>query len=199
MIGRINGQLLEMNAPQVLIDVQGVGYEVEAPMSTIFALPAIGQAVLLHTHFVVREDAQLLYGFATLDERQMFRELLRINGIGAKIALAVLSTLSTHDLIDVIESSDEDALVRVPGIGKKTAQRMLLEMHGRLSRFDHLNATPAVGGAPAGQRQSRAEAQDALQALGYSATESRKLVAKVDDSVDGAQEIIRLALQAAAK
>lgn len=197
MIGRLSGTLLEKAPPQVLVDVHGVGYELEAPMSTIFALPPEGQAVVLHTHMVVREDAQLLYGFASYEERTMFRELLRINGIGAKMALAVLSTLSTSELLAVIEAGDDDRLTRVPGIGKKTAQRVLLEMHGRLSRFDQLNPSGAAGAG--GASQDRAEAQDALQALGYSAAEARKLVAKVDASVSGAQDVIRLALQAAAR
>lgn len=197
MIGRLSGTLLEKAPPQVLLDVHGVGYELEAPMSTIFALPAEGQAVILHTHMVVREDAQLLYGFASYEERTMFRELLRINGIGAKMALAVLSTLSTSELLAVIEAGDDDRLTRVPGIGKKTAQRVLLEMRGRLSRFDQLNPSGSAGAG--GASQDRAEAQDALQALGYSAAEARKLVAKVDASVSGAQDVIRLALQAAAR
>ena len=165
MIGRLSGTLLEKAPPQVLLDVQGVGYELEAPMSTIFALPAEGQAVVLHTHMVVREDAQLLYGFASREERTMFRELLRITGIGAKMALAVLSTMSTSELFSVIEAGDDDRLTRVPGIGKKTAQRVLLEMRGRLSRFEQLGpaGSSASGGAAS---QDRAEAQDALQALG---------------------------------
>ncbi|MGJ8670416.1 MAG: Holliday junction branch migration protein RuvA [Oceanococcus sp.] len=198
MIGRIQGQLLELNPPQLLLDVQGVGYEISAPMSTIFSLPAIGKTVTLHTHFVVREDAQLLYGFASQDERHFFREMLRISGIGAKMGLAVLSTLSTSELLNVIESGDEDALVRVPGIGKKTAQRVLLEMRGRLSRFEHLSVAGGIGASGGGQRP-RTEAQDALQALGYSAAEARKLVAKVGDDIITAQDIIRLALQSAAK
>lgn len=198
MIGRLSGTLLEKAPPQVLLDVQGVGYELEAPMSTIFALPAEGQAVVLHTHMVVREDAQLLYGFASREERTMFRELLRITGIGAKMALAVLSTMSTSELFSVIEAGDDDRLTRVPGIGKKTAQRVLLEMRGRLSRFEQLGpaGSSASGGATS---QDRAEAQDALQALGYSAAEARKLVGKVDASISGAQDVIRLALQAAAR
>ena len=198
MIGRIQGTLLELNPPQLLVDVAGVGYEIEAPMSTIFALPTAGEKVCLHTHFVVREDAQLLYGFATTEERQLFREMLRISGIGAKMGLAVLSTLKVSELLDVIESADEDALVRVPGIGKKTAQRVLLEMRGRLSRFEHLQISAQTNGSHAGSRP-RTEAQDALLALGYSAAEARKLVGKVSDEVDNAHDIIRLALQAAAK
>lgn len=199
MIGRLRGQLLELNPPQMLVDVNGLGYELEAPMSTIFALPKLGSEVILHTHFVVREDAQLLFGFLSEDERQMFRELLRINGVGAKMALAVLSTLSTSDLLDVIENEDVDQLVRVPGIGRKTADRVLLDLRGRMSRFDQLKVESGPGNAAASAGRPRAEAIDALQALGYSASEARKLTGKVDESVQSAQEIIRLALQAAAR
>lgn len=198
MIGRLSGIVLEKAPPQVLIDVQGVGYEVDVPMSTIFALPAEGERTVLHTHMVVREDAQLLFGFASREERTFFRELLRINGIGAKMALAVLSTLSTSELLAVVEAGDDARLTRVPGIGKKTAQRVLLEMQGRLSRFEHLQV-PGQVHSQGSTSQGRGEAQDALQALGYSAAEARKLVAKVDASVSSAQDIIRLALQAAAR
>lgn len=198
MIGRLSGIVLEKAPPHVLIDVQGVGYEVDVPMSTIFALPAEGERAVLHTHMVVREDAQLLFGFASRDERTIFRELLRINGIGAKMALAVLSTLSTSELLAVVEAGDDARLTRVPGIGKKTAQRVLLEMQGRLSRFEHLQV-PGQATRAGGSSQGRSEAQDALQALGYSAAEARKLVAGVDASVDSAQDVIRLALQAAAR
>ncbi len=198
MIGRLSGIVLEKAPPQVLIDVQGVGYEVDVPMSTIFALPAEGERTVLHTHMVVREDAQLLFGFASREERTFFRELLRINGIGAKMALAVLSTLSTSELIAVVEAGDDARLTRVPGIGKKTAQRVLLEMQGRLSRFEHLQV-PGQVRADGGTSQGRGEAQDALQALGYSAAEARKLVGRVDATVSSAQDVIRLALQAAAR
>lgn len=196
MIGRIAGRLLEMQPPHLLVDVQGIGYEIEAPMSTIYALPAIGGDVLLHTHFVVREDAQLLYGFATAQERQLFRELLRISGVGGKMALAVLSSLSASDLLGVIEQGDVDQLVRVPGIGKKTAERVLLELRGRVSRFEHLK----VGGsaAKAGDKAS-SEAEDALLALGYSAADVRRMLKKVDPALSSAQEIIRAALQRAAR
>ncbi len=194
MIGRIAGRLLEKQPPWLLVDVQGVGYELEAPMSTIYGLPALGEPVQLHTHFVVREDAQLLYGFATLAERQLFRELLRISGVGGKMALAVLSTLSPEDLFATIERGDAASLTRVPGIGKKTAERMLLELRGRVSRFEGLGLAGA-GLAPA---SASTEAEDALIALGYSAAEARRLLKALDPEL-GTQELIRAALQKAAR
>ncbi len=194
MIGRIAGRLLEKQPPWLLVDVQGVGYELEAPMSTIYGLPAPGEPVQLHTHFVVREDAQLLYGFATLAERQLFRELLRISGVGGKMALAVLSTLSPEDLFATIERGDAASLTRVPGIGKKTAERMLLELRGRVSRFEGLGLAGA-GLAPA---SASTEAEDALIALGYSAAEARRLLKALDPEL-GTQELIRAALQKAAR
>lgn len=196
MIGRLSGRLLEMQAPHLLVDVQGVGYELEAPMSTVYVLPPTGGDVVLHTHFVVREDAQLLYGFATTQERQFFRELLRISGVGGKMALAVLSSLSASDLLAAIEQGDVDQLVRVPGIGKKTAERMLLELRGRVSRFDSLRTGTQ---APASGSQASVEAEDALLALGYSAADVRRMLKKVDPALDSPQEIIRAALQRAGR
>jgi Holliday junction DNA helicase RuvA len=196
MIARLKGTLLNKQAPHVLIDVNGVGYELDVPMSTFYVLPAQGEALILHTHFIVREDAQLLFGFAKQEERQLFRELLRINGVGAKMALAVLSTLSTAELIGVIDQADMDQLVRVPGIGKKTAERMLLEMRGRISRFESLNVDAAASSVGHG---AVLEAEDALQALGYSATEAKRLLKGLDPSLINSQDLIRGALQRAAK
>ncbi len=194
MIGRLRGRLLELQPPQLLVDVAGVAYELEAPMSTIYLLPAQGEEVVLHTHFVVREDAQLLYGFVSREERELFRELIRISGVGGKMALAVLSTLNSADLVAVIDNGDVDQLVRVPGIGKKTADRMLLELRGRISRFDGLGASGPGRTAPAA-----GEAEDALQALGYSAAEARRLIKGLDPAQLSTQDMIRAALQKAGK
>ena len=131
MIGRLHGRLIEKTPPQILIDVNGVGYEVDVPMSTFCNLPAEGQEITLLTHFVVREDAMLLYGFATAAERQTFRALIRISGIGPRIALAVLSGMSTNDFAAAVENGDAALLTRVPGIGKKTAERLVLELKGK--------------------------------------------------------------------
>ena len=144
MIGRIAGVLLEKNPPQLLIDVNGVGYEIEVPMSTFYNLPVIGQSVSLHVHMVVREDAQLLFGFGSEDERRAFRQLIRISGVGARIALALLSGLSVAELVQAVALQESGRLVKVPGIGKKTAERLLLELKGKLG--DELS------GAVAGER-----------------------------------------------
>ena len=132
MIGRIHGILLEKQAPLLLVDVQGLGYEIQAPMSTIYQLPAIGQAVTLHIHMVVREDAQLLYGFVELRERALFKTLIKVSGVGPKLALTLLSGMETDDFVRCVHDNDIASLVRLPGVGKKTAERLLVEMRDRL-------------------------------------------------------------------
>jgi Holliday junction DNA helicase RuvA len=159
MIGRLSGLLVEKTPPQILIEAGGVGYELEVPMSTFCALPADGERVVLHTHFVVREDAQLLYGFATLAERRAFREIIRVSGIGAKIGLAVLSGLSVEELAGAIARQDTSRLVKVPGVGKKTADRLLLELNGKLHA--------AAGPAATTPQDARDDVRQALLALGY--------------------------------
>ncbi len=161
MIGKLTGRLAGKNPPQVLVDVAGVGYEVDVPMSTFYALPATGEAVTLHTHLVVREDAHNLYGFATLEERGAFRQLIRISGIGARTALAVLSGMSVADLAQAVTLQDGARLVQIPGIGKKTAERLLLELKGRVAE---------VAGEPARARSG--DVVNALVALGYSDKEA---------------------------
>ena len=160
MIGRLSGRLVDKTPPQILIEVQGVGYEVDVPMSSFYNLPAIGEPVVLLTHFVVREDAQLLFGFLTAAERSAFRELLRISGIGPRMALAVLSGLSVADLAQAVSRQESARLVKVPGIGKKTAERLLLELKGRLGA-----ELASAQAAPASDAQ--ADILQALVALGY--------------------------------
>ncbi len=191
MIGRLRGTLVAKQPPQVLVEAAGVGYEVDVPMSTFYALPALGSEVTLLTHLVVREDAHLLYGFATDRERATFRELLRISGVGPKVALAVLSGLSTDDLARAVAMQDTALLTRVPGIGKKTAERLLLELKGRLA-----DALPGAGGATAGG--AGADVMAALVALGYN---EREAAAAVKTLPDGAsvEEGIRAALKALAR
>ena len=162
MIGRISGRLLEKNPPQVVVDVQGIGYEIDVSMSTFYQLPAIGQEVALYTHFVVREDAQLLYGFATEEERRVFRQLLKISGVGARTSLSVLSGMSIADLHDAVGAQDSGRLVRVPGIGKKTAERLLLELKDKLD----VTVLPRSGGGHSG------DILNALLALGYNDKEA---------------------------
>ena len=165
MIGRLHGVLLEKNPPDILVDCQGVGYEVQVSMGTFYNLPALGQPVTLLTHFVVREDAQLLYGFGTAPERAAFRELIRISGVGPRTALAVLSGMSVAELAQAISLQDASRLVKVPGIGKKTAERLLLELKGKLG-VDL--ALPGAG--PASDAQ--ADILQALLTLGYSDKEA---------------------------
>lgn len=197
MIGRIQGILLEKQVPDLLIDVGGVGYEVLAPMSTCFRLPATGEQVLLHTHFVVREDAQLLYGFADKNERQLFRELIKVNGVGPKLALAILSGMDVDGFIRCVHEGDTASLVKLPGVGKKTAERLLIEMKDRLKAWE----LPASLPAATLQEQHAAadfvaDAESALVALGYKPQEASRAIAKVQaDDIDNSEELIRRALK----
>ena len=187
MIGRLHGKLIEKNPPQVLIDVGGVGYEVDIPMSTFYNLPGLGGVVTLFTHLVVREDAELLYGFATKAEQTAFRTLIRVSGVGPRIALAVLSGMTADQLASAIESGETGLLTRVPGIGKKTAERLILELKGKLS-----GGTLSVpAGAPG---SARADIAAALIALGYSDREAQAAAKRVPEDT-GVSEGIRLALK----
>ncbi len=200
MIGRLRGVLAEKQAPQLLIDVQGVGYEVSAPMSTFYILPDLNQAVSLFTQLVVREDSQTLYGFATEDERSLFRSLIRVNGVGAKLALAILSGVSTTDFIQCIEHEDTSTLVRLPGVGKKTAERLIIEMKDRIKDLSGHAAVkmPEPGAAPAMPKSAVGDAVSALIALGYKAPEASRMVRQVENmSSCTSEELIRQALQSA--
>ena len=191
MIGRLSGTLLEKNPPEVLLDCHGVGYEVQVSMGTFYNLPALGEKVTLLTHFVVREDAQLLYGFGTPAERAAFRELIRISGVGPRTALAVLSGMSVTELSQAVTQQEAGRLVKVPGIGKKTAERLLLELKGKLG---------ADLGAPGAHPVSDAQADilQALLALGYSDKEAAATLKTLPADV-GVSEGIKLALKALAK
>ncbi len=180
MIGRLKGVLVEKQSPQLVIDVQGVGYEVEAPLSTLFRLPALGQSVELYTHFVVREDAQLLFGFFTKEERALFRTLIRVNGVGPKMGIAILSGIDADDFARCINQDDTGALVRIPGVGKKTAERLIVEMRDKMRDW-----LPADGGfalqgeGPADSDNSALqEAESALISLGYKPAQAAKAVAQ---------------------
>ena len=201
MIGRLQGKLLSKQPPQLLIDVHGVGYEVDAPMSTFYQLPETGKDVVLHTHLVVREDAQLLYGFATESERALFRSLIKINGVGAKLALTILSGMSADDFVRCVQDNDAAALVSLPGIGKKTAERLIIELRDRLKddQFALPARLPGSDGAPAMAPVSSpsGDAVSALIALGYKPQEASKMVRAVDTDGLQTEEIIRLSLQAA--
>lgn len=188
MIGQLKGLLAAKNPPQVLLDVGGVGYEIDVPMSSFYNLPALGQPVLLLTHFVVREDAQLLYGFLTAQERSSFRELLKISGVGPRTALAVLSGLSVADLADAVSRQDGARLQKVPGIGKKTAERLLLELKGKLGVELGSPGSPAVD-------PQQADIVQALLALGYNEREAGAALKSLPAGV-GVSEGIKLALKA---
>ena len=192
MIGRISGTLLAKAPPQVLVDVHGVGYEVDVPMSTFYDLPAIGERVALLTHFVVREDAQLLYGFLTDGERSAFRALVRISGVGPRTALAVLSGLSVDELAQAVSLQEAGRLVRVPGIGKKTAERLLLELKGRLGPEQ-----PGAAGQPV-RGDHEADVLRALLALGYSEREAAVAAKQVPPGAS-VSDGIRHALKALAR
>lgn len=190
MIGRIRGILLDKTPPTINVDVGGVGYEIDVPMSTLYKLPDVGAEVILHTHLQVRDDAHVLYGFATHAERSAFRALIKVTGVGARIALAVLSGMSVEELSSAITLQETGRLTRVPGIGKKTAERLLLELRGKLGADIDAVAAPAQGG--------QADILNALLSLGYSSAETQKALKALPDGVDVA-EGIRLALKSMAR
>lgn len=197
MIGFLRGTVVAKAPPQLLVDVGGVGYELESPMSTFYTLPAIGESVRLLTHMVVREDAHVLYGFATEEERRLFRNLLRISGVGPKIALAILSGVTVQGFVLSVQSQDAAALTRIPGVGRKTAERLIVEMRDRLGTLE-----PPTGmrpGASAAANNAENEAFSALVALGYSAAEATRLIKAVEPGEHSVEELIRRALQGAAR
>jgi holliday junction DNA helicase RuvA len=197
MIARLRGILLLKQPPQLLIEVAGVGYELEAPMSTFYDLPELGKEITLHTHLQIKEDAHSLYGFGSENERGLFRTLLKISGVGAKTALAVLSGASSDEFARLIQTADLSALTRIPGIGKKTAERMVLELKDKLGGFTGVSISQLKGRAVAADPVS--EATVALIALGYKPAEVQALLKKVDTTDLPAEEIIRKSLQAALK
>ena len=188
MIGRISGKLAEKQPPLILVDVNGVGYEIDVPMSTFYQLPATGTSVTLYTQLIVREDAHLLYGFASEGERQVFRQLLRVNGVGAKMALAVLSGLSIADLSRAVAEQDAARLTKVPGVGKKTAERLLLELRDKIAVQD------AAGGRAVAQPRGNDDVLNALLALGYNEREAAGAVKQIAADMD-VSEGIRQALR----
>lgn len=198
MIGRLKGILLEKQPPQLLVDVQGVGYALEAPMSTFYQLPLTGEEITLHTHMVVREDAQLLYGFFSLSERQLFRDLIRINGVGPKLALTILSGVTAEEFTRCIMEGDSKALTRLPGVGKKTAERLIVELRDRLAK----NADAVLPGAEGNVAMLRSvepnpvsDAVSALVSLGYRAQEASQMVRTVNAEGLSTEAVIKAALQ----
>ena len=196
MIGSIRGRLTYKQAPQIVVECSGVGYEVETPLSTFLELPQNGADLFLYTHLLVREDAQILYGFSTEDERLMFRTLLKVNRVGAKLALGILSAMTANDFRRCVEMEDTTSLSRIPGVGKKTAERLIIEMRDRIGAV-----APAGGKATplTVEASARNEAVDALVTLGYKPREVQKLISKLDVEDKSAEDIIRMALRQVVK
>lgn len=204
MIGRLTGILLEKQPPHLLLEVAGVGYEVEASMQTFYKLPELGQRITLFTHLSVREDAHLLFGFFDLHERGLFRQLIKINGIGPKLALTILSSISPEEFARCIHDNDSARLVRLPGVGKKTADRLIIEMRDRLEALNEsgpmlLNPAQEMASATMLDKLPSQDAISALVTLGYKFPEAQKAVSKVNQPGMSSEEIIRLALKGMAK
>ena len=193
MIGRLKGILIHKQPPWLVLDVHGVGYELEAPMSTFYDLPEVGREVALYTHYAQKEDSVALYGFLSEAERRLFRDVQKVSGIGAKIALAVLSGVSVNDFARLVQTGDVGALTRIPGIGKKTAERMVVELRDRAADLA-TGPTAARSGQP---MDALSEAIVALQQLGYKPAEAERMAKQVADAGDAAENIIRKALQQA--
>ena len=199
MIGRLQGEIIEKQAPYLLLDVKGVGYELEAPMSTFYELPECGETVILHTHLLVREDAHTLYAFKKVRDRSLFRNLLKVNGVGAKMALAILSGMDTNAFTQCIHQGDVDSLMRIPGVGKKTAERLILDMRDRLDK--EVTAQVASNGKNTNglnghaQQDPIADAVSALVSLGYKPNEASRMVSNVDTKNLNSENIIREALK----
>jgi Holliday junction DNA helicase RuvA len=198
MIARLAGTLIQKQPPLMVIDVAGVGYEVEAPLTVFYDLPEIGQEVVILTHLLVKDDSHTLYGFSSESERTLFRQLLKISGIGAKLALTILSGASGDELARYVLESDTAALTRLPGIGKKTAERIIIELRDKLEAVPSgdSQARPGIAGSPVG---ASGEAVHALQALGYKPQEAGRMVRNVAEADMSAEDIIRLALQSTVK
>ena len=196
MIGFLRGKLVSKQPPHLIMEVAGVGYEVDAPMSTFYHLPAVGEDLFLYTHLVVREDAHVLFGFGSQREQQMFRELLKVSGIGPKLALSILSGINVEELLLCVAAADAESLVRIPGVGRKTAERLLIEMRDRVKGFGEVQAMPYLNQAPT-QVSNQNEAFGALVALGYKPAEVTRLLKTVDPAISTVEEIIRHALKAA--
>lgn len=200
MIGRLSGILIQKQAPQLMVDVHGVGYEVQAPMSTFYQLPELDSPVVILTHLVVREDAQLLYGFYSESERLLFKSLIKVNGVGPKLALSILSGISADEFVQAVKNNDESGLVRLPGIGKKTAQRLIIEMKDRLKDWE----VPAKAGTDKTSTESDnssseqdiiQEATSALIALGYKPVEASKMISRLDSQDQSCEMLIKQALK----
>ena len=195
MIGHLKGKITSKNPPEILIEVEGVGYEVLCPMSTFYALDDLTEDILLFTHLSIKEDAHTLFGFITKDEKNVFRELIRVNGVGPKVALAILSNLSVHSLVECISTEDADLLAKTPGIGKKTALKLIVELQDRLSKLDLVSSLANSTEIKQNSNPNSKQAIEALQSLGFKAKEANRMVSKIEDQELSTEQLIRLALQ----
>ena len=199
MIGRLRGTLIAKHPPQLVVDVNGVGYELQAPMSTFYSLPEKGQETTLFTHLVVREDAQLLFGFATEHERQLFRDLIKVTGVGPKMAVTILSGTSVEGFVQCVRDNDSASLTRLPGVGKKTAERLIVEMRDRLAVRATMGVASSAGTRLPDESSPPDEAVSALVGLGYKLLEAQRMVSNLETKDLSSEEIIRSALQSVAR
>ena len=195
MIGQLKGQIISKNPPEVLLEVGGIGYELLCPMSTFYQLDNSSEDTLLYTHLSIKEDSHTLFGFISKDEKSMFRELIRVNGVGPKVALAILSHLSVSSLVDCIISEDADLLAKTPGIGKKTAQKLIVELQDRLDKVELVDASTSTMGHKTSYNPNAKQALAALQSLGFKTKEANKMISSIDDQTLSTEQLIRLALQ----
>ena len=195
MIGQLKGQIISKNPPEVLLEVGGIGYELLCPMSTFYQLDNSSEDTLLYTHLSIKEDSHTLFGFISKDEKNMFRELIRVNGVGPKVALAILSHLSVSSLVDCIISEDADLLAKTPGIGKKTALKLIVELQDRLDKVELVDASTLTMGHKTSYNPNVKQALAALQSLGFKTKEANKMVSSIDDQTLSTEQLIRLALQ----
>ena len=196
MIGQIKGRLIGKNAPEILVEVGGITYEILVPMSTLYQLPDLDGMVHLHTHFSVREDAQILYGFFDAESKRMFRSLVRVNGVGPKLALGILSGMSVDEFVQTVKSNDSDSLVKMPGVGKKTAERLIIEMRDKLSEWDSTDASSNLSLAP--DSTFIKDAEIAMVSLGYKPQQASRAISQVlknNPEIDDSEELIRFSLK----
>ena len=195
MIGHLKGQIISKNPPEILMEVGGIGYELLCPMSTFYELGNPNDEILLFTHLSIKEDAHTLFGFISKDEKNIFRELIRVNGVGPKVALAILSHLSVTSLVECIATEDSDLLAKTPGIGKKTALKLIVELQDRLSKVELVSSPSRTNGFRQSSNPNTKQAIEALQSLGFKTKEANKMVSKIEDKDLTTEQLIRLALQ----
>ena len=195
MIGQLKGKVISKNPPEILLEVRGIGYEILCPMSTFYQLSDSSEDTLLHTHLSIKEDSHTLFGFVTKDEKIIFRELIRVNGVGPKVALAILSHLPVSSLIECISNEDSDLLAKTPGIGKKTALKLIVELQDRLSKLELIGSNGSTLEFKQNTNPNSTQASEALQSLGFKTKEANKMVSKINDTSLSTEQLIRLALQ----